>query len=113
MGKPARVGKIPKRLQAVLSSVNVKTLDLRRNRDYVIQQVLLYGSLKEIKWLFKTYGQKQIVDSFVNHPIRMYPKETFHFIKNFILRLRDKKVTEEKYVTSISGPIRLRATGSI
>ena len=104
---------VPKKLQAVLPSVNIKNLDLKRNRNYIIQQVLLYGSLKEIQWLFEAYEQREIVDSFVNHPIRMYPKETFYFIKNFILDLRDKKLTEEKYVTSISGQIRPRATGNI
>lgn len=105
--------KIPKRLQAVLWSVSVDQLDLDRDRNYIIQQVLLYGTFEDIRWLLQRYSRDEIVESFVAHPIKMYPRMAFYFIKNFILPLKIKDLAEEKYVTSISGPVRPRATASI
>ena len=43
----------------------------------------------------------------------MYPKDMYIFIKNHLLQLTHIHLNEDNYVTSISGPIRQRATGSI
>ena len=109
----ARANKIPKKLQAVLWSVDVDQLNTQRDKHYIIAQVLLYGTFEEIRWLFNTYTRSEIVDSFVNHPIKMYPRNVFYFVKNFILGLRERRLPEEKYVTAISGPIEPRATRGI
>lgn len=105
--------KIPKRLQAVLWSADIDKLDKERDKYYIIHQVLIYGTLDELRWLFHTYGIKEIVRVFVHEPARLYPKKVYYFIKNFVLPLRKKKLYEEKYVTSIYGPIRQRTQRSI
>ena len=102
--------KIPKKLQPILWSVNVNHLDLNKDKEYIIHQVLIYGTLSEIKWLFDTYSKKDITKVFINSPSKNYPRVVFLFVKNFILKLRNKILNEEKYVTSIHGTIRQRAS---
>jgi len=46
--------KIPSFLQAVLWSVDIKDLNLEEDKIYIINQVLAYGGVEELKWLFKT-----------------------------------------------------------
>ncbi len=104
---------IPKKLQPILWSTDIKLLDIEKHKGYIIHQVLLYGTFEELQWLFDTYSKEEIIDTFINHPSRMYSKSAFYFIKNFILSLKQKKLTEDNYVTSISGPIRQRAAKSI
>ena len=105
--------KIPQRLQSVLWSTDVNLLDTKRDKNYIIHQVLLYGTFKEIQWLMQEYTKREIIDVFIRHPSKIYPKNAFYFIKNFILQLKNKKLLEEKYVSTISGQIKLRAARSI
>lgn len=103
--------KIPRKLQAVLWSTDIKLLDIEKHKGYIIHQILRYGSLADIKWLFKTYTKDKISDFFLGHPSKNYARKDFHFIKNYVLGLREN-LDINKYVTSISGPIRPRQTRS-
>lgn len=104
--------KVPKKLQAVLWSVDVDHLNLEKDKVYIIHQVLIYGSIDEILWLFKMYSKETIREVFLI-PYKNYPKETYYFTKNVLLNLKDKHLTEADYVTSISGPVEPRAARSI
>lgn len=104
---------VPKKLQPILWSTDVKLLDIQRDKGYIIHQVLIYGTFEELQWLFLKYSKKEIIEVFINNPQKIYPRIIFHFIKNFILQLKDKKLSEGKYVTSISGPIVQRAARSV
>jgi len=112
-GKNLRHKNIPKTLQSVLWSADVDKLDLERDKGYIIHQVLIYGTIEELKWLFNTYSKKDIIDVFLNVPYKNYPRQNFYFIKNFIINLKDASIDEDKYVTSIHGPVRPRATEDI
>ncbi len=101
----------PKNLQPFLWSTRVDMLDLARDKSYIVHQLLLYGALKELKWLFHTYTKKEIIDVFLRHPIKMYPKDMYVFIKDYILELGHVHLDENKYVTSLSGPVEPRAAG--
>ena len=103
--------KIPKSLQWVLWSADVNHLDKEKDKYYIIHQILIYGGIEEIKWLFSNYSKKEIVDVFLQ-PYKNYPKKIFYFVKNFILNLKNKKIDEDAYVTSIYGPIRRRTARS-
>ena len=104
---------VPKKLQPILWSTDIRLLDIQRDRVYIIHQVLLYGTFEELQWLFSTYPKEEIADVFINRPQKIYPRSMFYFVKNFILQLKDKKLSEGKYVTSISGKIIPRATRSV
>ncbi len=102
--------KIPKSLQHILWSTNVDLLDINKDREYIIHQILMRGSFPELGWLFKTYTKKEIIDVFLNVPFKIYPKKVFYFVKNFLLCLKYKRIDEQNYITSIFGKIRPRAT---
>lgn len=97
--------KIPSEFQGILWSANVKDLDLKEDKDYIIHQVLMYGSLEQIRWLFRTYKKEEIKKVFVENPIPIYTKPIFYFIKNIILNLK-RKLDEKKYIKNIIGPLR-------
>ena len=104
---------IPKKLQPILWSTNVKLLDIKKHKGYIIHQVLLYGTFEELQWLFSTYSKKEIIDVFINMPQKIYPRSMYYFVKNFILQLKDRNLSEGAYVTSISGKIIPRAARNI
>jgi len=104
---------IPKKLQPILWSTDIKLLDIEKHKEYIIHQVLIYGTFEELQWLFSTYSKKEIIDVFIKKPQKIYPRSMYYFVKNFILSLKDKKLSEGRYVTSISGQIIPRATRSI
>lgn len=71
----------PKNLQAILWSADVKDLDLHQNRAYIIHQVLAFGTMDDLRWLFQTYGKKTIREVFMQQPIKAYTPSSFHFCK--------------------------------
>lgn len=107
------MSQIPPSLQPVLWSVNVNHLDLQRDKGYIIHQILNYGSFADLRWLLQTYPKDDVVDVFVNQPSKTYPKSVFHFVKNYILGLKDHNLDENAYTTSIHGPTRPRAVESL
>ncbi|MFH1462641.1 MAG: hypothetical protein ABIG08_03045 [bacterium] len=97
--------KIPEFLQGILWSQNIKKLDLENDNVYIIHQVLSYGNLGQIRWLFKVYPFKEIKEVFVKYPKKIYTAPVFYFVKNFILNLKNKKLSVQKYVkTSLRVP---------
>lgn len=103
----------PKSLQPILWSTDVKLLDIQKDKWYIIHQVLIYGTLQEIRWLLRTYSLREVVNVFVHKPAKLYPKKVYHFIKNYLLPLRSVRLDPEDYVTSIYGPVRQRTSDRI
>lgn len=99
--KYLKIKKIPRSFQGILWSTNVKNLDMERDKVYIIHQVLMYGTLDQIKWLFKVYKKETIKKIFLEEPQRIYNPPAFFFLKDFILGLKNTPVNEKKYVTSI------------
>lgn len=93
--------RIPQEFQPILWSVNVKNLDLEKDKNYIIHQVLMYGDLEEIAWLFKVYSKKEVKKVFEEAPMKIYSPQVFHFIKNIILGLKKKTLSPKKYVTTL------------
>lgn len=99
--KKASKKKIPKRLQAVLWSTNVDLLDLKRHKEYIIHQVLSYGRLEDIRWLFRTYKKESIIKVFVTAAYKDYTASRFYFVKQYLLNLRHHPLDERLYVKNI------------
>ena len=104
---------IPKHLQSVLWSTDVQKLDSEKDKTYIIHQVLIYGTLEDIRWLFQTYSKQEIRTVFLTVPYKNYPRVVFHFIKNYILNLKAQTIDEDLYVTSIHGSVRPRTAKSL
>lgn len=96
---------IPKKLQAVLWSIDTKNLEGNKDKVYIIHQILAYGNKDEILLLFKTYSKKEIINVFSSYPYKDYTNSRFHFIKNFLLSLNEK-LDEKYYVKNIPRNIR-------
>jgi hypothetical protein len=52
--------RIPKSLQPILCSYNLKELNLKEDNETIITQVLNYGSWEDVKWLYSVYPEKEI-----------------------------------------------------
>lgn len=105
--------RVPKKLQGILWSVDVKNLDVDKDKSYIINQILSLGFFEELKWLIKTYGLQTIRRVFLHQPSRVYPDFIFNFVKNYLLGLKNKKINENAYVTSLFGALKPRATENI
>ena len=68
---------VPDSLQGILWSKSVKNLDLERDKVYIIHQILSYGNLRQIRWLFKTYGLREIREIFLKYPKKIYATPVF------------------------------------
>lgn len=90
--------KVPQRLQPILWSAEVKNLYIKKDRNYIIHQVLMYGSLSDIKWLFGVYTPETIKEVFISSPKRIYTKPIFRLVKDFILDIKEVDIEEERYV---------------
>lgn len=89
---------IPKNLQGVLWSSDVSKLDLVKNKNYIIHQILAYGTLQHMKWLFKVYKPGEIKNVFTKYPAKDYTEKTFNFIQKIVLDIPPKIVDERYYV---------------
>lgn len=98
--------KIPKNLQGILWSVDVKDLDLGRSRSYIINQILSLGFLDELKWLFKNYTLATIKKVFIDESAKIYSFSSFNFCKNILLGLENKNLPLNKYVKTLPRDIR-------
>ena len=101
MKKEKTLAKIPKTLQGILWSVSVDKLDLEDDKNYIIHQVLAYGTLEQIKWLFNVYGRQEVKETFSNEPTRVYDQPSFIFVKNVVLDLENASLDKKRYVQSI------------
>lgn len=93
--------RLPGSFQGILWSADIKLMDINRDRNYIIHQVLMYGSLKQIKWLLDTYGRRTVRKTFLCHPQNIYTPQAFFFIKNIVLNLKKAKINEKNYVKII------------
>jgi hypothetical protein len=98
--------KIPAKLQSLLWSANTNSLDIAKDKNYIIHQIFCYGSLNDFRWLFQTYAKSEIIDIFVNHPYKDYSPHRFNFVKNIILDLRSYHFNPRLYVKNIPRDIR-------
>lgn len=92
---------IPQNLQPILWSAKVSSFDLKRDKVYIIHQILAYGDLQKIKWLFDTYDKKTIKDVFIKHPQRIYTPQGFNFIKTIILKLEKMPLNKDRYISNL------------
>lgn len=92
---------VPKKLQAVLWSVDVKRLDIDRDKNYIIHQILSYGRLEDILWLFDNYAREDLRRVFTTIPYKDYSPSRFHFVKEYLLGLKHHSLDERLYVKNI------------
>lgn len=97
---------IPKSFQAILWSQSVETLDLKRDRAYIIHHVLSYGDLDQLKWLKRQYSLDELQEVFLHHPINEYHPASLQFVQKYILGLTTQSIDENRYLKTSPRDIR-------
>ena len=89
---------IPKTFQGILWSRSVKGLSLKKDRNYIIQQILAYGDFAQLCWLKKHYRLSEIREVFLENPQKVYTPSALNFAKNYFLELEERKIDEKRYL---------------
>jgi hypothetical protein len=70
--------RIPPHFQGLLWTKNINKLDIKKDKNYIIHNVLMYGTFSDIKWLIEVYS-----------------------INVIILRLKKTELNEEEYIKTL------------
>ena len=90
--------KIPKSLLNFFNDYS--QLNLKKDKNIIIPRVLDFGTIAELRWLFKTYPKAVIKDFIKNRGFRALSARTFNFycyllgIKNY----RRPDFSKDKYL---------------
>lgn len=88
---------VPKFLQPFVASYNVNDLDIKRDKDLLITQVLNKGNDEAVKWLFATYSLPEI-KRFVRNPTRgMWYRRSL----NYWAKILDVKIPEFSFELAV------------
>ncbi|OGM12825.1 hypothetical protein A3A76_01035 [Candidatus Woesebacteria bacterium RIFCSPLOWO2_01_FULL_39_23] len=88
----------PEGLQAVLWSKKLNNIDINKDKNYIINQVLAYGLIEHIQWLFKVYSRNTIIETFLENPSKIYSDKALNFIKFILFENNPVNLDEKKYV---------------
>lgn len=90
-----RNNRLPKFLQFVLWSYDSNKIDLEKDKEIIITQILNYGDWQDLKWLYSVYNEGDI-KRVVSHPSRglWFEKVLNFWEKMFNLRI-PKKVRQK------------------
>lgn len=89
----------PQSARKIFWSCNPDNLDKNQHKEYIIHQVLQYGDLSDYLWLKTLYNFSEIKNTFINDPRPTYQSQTYNFVKNFLLKIKEPLV-KENYVRS-------------
>ena len=95
--------KLPKSILSCLWSYDPKSIDLKRDKDLIITQVLNYGFADDVRWLNKTYPESEI-RNVVSKPSRgVWLKRTLTYWCTILnVKLSD---TTYKHALRYNGPM--------
>ena len=99
------IAKLPDDLQGILWNQKIEKIDAKKNKNYIINQVLAYGAWKNLEWLFKNYSRSIIKNVFENEPEKDYTPQGYNFTKNILLSI-NKDLDIQKYVKTYPRDIR-------
>ena len=91
----------PDTLQPFLSSVNIDRLDIEKDDIYIIHQILAYGNMDALTWLFSAYHKDHIQRVFCDAPYKDYRPARFHFVTSALLSLEHRTIDQRNYVKNI------------
>jgi len=89
--------KIPQKMKWLFWSYDIKSLDLKEDKDYIIPQVLNYGTWEDLKLLYKLYSEKDIKKVVKNPRRGIWFKKVLNFWTT-IFNIKLKKEVFEKAI---------------
>lgn len=90
----------PAHFAGILWSKDAANLDLQADKNYIIHQILMYGTLEDIHFLRTLYSDEELKAVFLHHPAKIYTKPSLFFVKNYILDLEKAELNESVYLAS-------------
>lgn len=82
---------IPKFLQPCLASYDLAKLDIKHDKKLIITQVLNKGNYQALRWLGKTYSQREIKKTVASPTPGMWLKSTLlYWLKILNIKLPKK-----------------------
>lgn len=92
--------KLPSFLKSVLWSYDINEMDLGKDKETIIAQVLNYGDWKDLKWLYSVYTEEDI-KKVVSHPRRgLWFEKVLNFWE-LMLNIRIPKKIRKKAIFHI------------
>ncbi len=88
---------IPKSIKSILWPYDINDISLEEDKETIITQCLNYGTLKEVRWLFKAYGEEEI-KKVVAHPKR---GRWWRKVLNFWLLVLDINLPKEVFENAV------------
>ncbi len=89
-------------VRTLLWSYDINKLDIKRDKEIIITQVLNYGTLKDVKWLFEVYGGDEI-RNVILHPKRgQWWRKTLNYWTT-VLNVKLQNKIFERAIIRISG----------
>lgn len=85
--------KIPKKMKWLFWSYDISSLDLKKDKDYIITQALNYGTWEDVRWLFRVYSEREIVKIIKTPSHGLWLEE----VLNFWLKIFDIKLKKNIY----------------
>ncbi|TSC53276.1 MAG: Uncharacterized protein LiPW39_361 [Parcubacteria group bacterium LiPW_39] len=92
---------IPSNLRWLFWSYDINSLSLNEDKDYIIPQVLNYGTWDDVKWLFKVYPEKEIIKAVKNPGRGVWFEKVLNFWAT-IFNLHIKKDVWQKAIFDIN-----------
>lgn len=83
---------IPKYIHPFLWSYDIKKLDLEKNKNRIITNILNFGTEKATKWLFKIYNEKKIKEVISDPKPGEWDKKSLNFW-SIIFNVKTKKLS--------------------
>lgn len=96
--------KPPKFLQSSLWSYNLNSLDLEKDKELIITQVLNYGTWPEVKWLLRRYSDQEIKEVVKNPRRGMWLRK----VLNFWTTVYGIKLEPTKFEDAIFEPTKIK-----
>lgn len=96
--------KPPKFLQSSLWSYNLNSLDLEKDKELIITQVLNYGTWPEVKWLLRRYSDQEIKEVVKNPRRGMWLRK----VLNFWTRIYGIKLEPARFEDAIFEPTNIK-----
>jgi len=81
---PMTLSDIPSGLRPHFQEYDVRTLDLDRDVNLIIQRTLEYGTWDEVRWLFGIYGGPRIRTFVQERGERLLSRVTFNYWRKLL-----------------------------
>lgn len=80
---------MPNFLKECFWDTNINTLDIIKNKQFIISRIFSFGNDTAVKWMLKTYTREDIIETARNS--RNFTLKTARFLKN-VYNLKEEEM---------------------